>query len=220
MRELLKLLAHGVAWLAVTPSVWSFALRSMILGRDRALEGSTQAWALVPGLIGQYLRRAFLCRTLSHCAHTATIEFGTLFSSASASIGERAYIGPRCHLGWAVIEDNALLAAGVHVPSGSKTHGIDDVSVPIRDQPTVKTAVRIGHGSWIGSAAIVMADVGADSVIAAGAVVMRPIPDGTIAAGVPARVLREREADQPRLALAHRLVRRSLDEVGSLRGGG
>ena len=197
MRDVLKLAAHGLAWIAVTPSVWSFAVRARFLGRDRALEGSTQAWALVPGVLGQYLRRAFLTRTLRFCARTATIEFGTLFSSASASIGERAYVGPRCHLGWAVIENDALLAAGVHVPSGAHTHAIDDLAVPIRDQESVKSPVRIGHGSWIGSAAVVMADVGADAVIAAGAVVTRPIPDATIAGGVPARVLRHRD---PRFA--------------------
>lgn len=193
MRELLKRIVHGLAWIAVTPSVCSYHVRSAVLGRDRALEGSTQAWALMPGLFGQYLRRAFLSRTLRWCARTATIEFGTLFSSASASIGERAYIGPRCHLGWAVIEDDVLLAAGVHVPSGSRTHGIDELSIPIRDQPTVKTAVRIGRGSWIGSAAIVMADVGRDTIVAAGAVVTRPLPDATVAGGVPARVLRQRD---------------------------
>lgn len=193
MREAVKAVAHGVCWIAVTPSVVSWWLRSRVLGRDRALEGSTQAWALVPGLTGQYLRRAFLSRTLHHCARTATIEFGTLFSSASASIGERAYIGPRCHLGWAVIEDDVLLAAGVHVPSGAHTHGIDDLSTPIRDQPRTKAPVTIGRGSWIGSAAIVMADVGRDAVVAAGAVVTRPLPDATISGGVPARVLRHRD---------------------------
>lgn len=192
-REAIKAMAHALAWLLVTPSVISWRLRSKVLGADRALEGSTQAWALVPGLAGQYLRRAFLCRALSSCAPTATIEFGTLFSSASASIGERAYIGPRCHLGWAVIERDALLAAGVHVPSGARTHGIDSLDRPIRDQPARKTAVRIGAGSWIGSAAIVMADVGSDAVIAAGAVVTRPIPDRTIAGGVPAKILRHRD---------------------------
>jgi virginiamycin A acetyltransferase len=196
MRDAIKNALHGAAWLAVTPSVISWWLRAQVMGPDRAIEGSTQAWALVPGLLGQYLRRAFLCRTLRSCARTATIEFGTIFSSAAASIGDRAYVGPRCHLGWAVIGDNALLAAGVHVPSGAKTHGIDDLSIAIRDQPTIKTAVRIGEGAWIGSAAVVMADVGHDSVVAAGAVVTRPIPDLTIAGGVPARVLRHRD---PRL---------------------
>ena len=193
MRDALKAAAHALCWMAVTPSVLSYAIRSRILGRDRALEGSAQAWALAPGVLGQYLRRAFLSRTLQYCSRTATIEFGTLFSSAKASIGERAYIGPRCHLGWAVIEDEALLAAGVHVPSGARTHGIDDLTIPIRDQETSKVAVRIGRGSWIGSAAVVMADVGRDAVVAAGAVVTRPLPDGTICGGVPARVLRHRD---------------------------
>ena len=193
MRDALKAVAHALAWLAVTPSVISWRLRALVLGPDRALEGSTQAWAIVPGLLGQYLRRAFLSRTLRACARTATIEFGTLFSSASASIGDRAYIGPRCHIGWAVIEDDVLVAAGVHVPSGARTHGIDDLTVPIRDQEVNKTPVRIGRGSWIGSAAIVMADVGRDAVVAAGAVVTRPLPDAIIAGGVPARILRHRD---------------------------
>lgn len=193
MREALKRAAHAAAWLAVTPSVVSWFIRAQVLGRDRALEASTQAWALVPGLTGQYLRRAFLSRTLKSCARSATIEFGTLFSSASATIGERAYIGPRCHLGWVNIEKDVLLGAGVHVPSGAHTHGIDDPSIPIRDQPVLKTPVRIGAGSWVGSSSVILADVGRDTVIAAGAVVTRAIPDRTIAGGVPARVLRHRD---------------------------
>lgn len=193
MREAVKTMIRALAWIAVTPSVISFRIRAMLMGADRAIEGSTQAWALVPGIAGQYLRRAFLCRTLASCANDCTIEFGTLFSSANASIGPRAYIGPRCHLGWAIIERDVLLAAGVHVPSGAKTHGISDPSIPIRDQPTLKAPVKIGKGAWIGSAAIVMANVGHDSVIGAGAVVSRPIPEWTIAGGVPARVLRHRD---------------------------
>ncbi len=194
MREALKGLARALAWLAVTPSVLSWRLRSLAIGPDRALEASTQAWAVMPGLSGQYLRRAFLSRTLRACAPDATIEFGTLFSSAKASIGARAYIGPRCHLGWVTIERDVLLAAGVHVPSGAHTHGMADSTIPMRDQPTLKTAVRIGAGSWVGSAAVVLAEVGRDVVIGAGAVVTRPIPDRSIAGGVPARVLRSRDA--------------------------
>ena len=192
MREFTKALVHAIAWVAVTPSVWSWQLRSRVLGADKALELSTQMWAQVPGLTGQYLRRAFLCRTLRACSRHAMIEFGTLFSSASAEIGDRAYIGPRCHIGWAIIERDALVAAGVHIPSGARTHGTSDVNVPIRDQAIEKSPVRIGAGAWIGSAAVVMADVGTDAIIGAGAVVTRAIPDRAVAGGVPARVLRER----------------------------
>ena len=192
MREGLKAVAHYAAVLAVLPSVISWRLRSSVMGADRALEGSTQFWANVPGLTGQYLRRAFLCQALSSCARSCTIEFGTLFSSASAVIGERVYIGPRCHLGWAIIEADVMLAAGVHVPSGAHTHGMDDLTTAMRDQPTTRTPVRIGTGAWVGSAAVVMADVGRDAVVGAGAVVTKPIADRAIAGGVPARVLRDR----------------------------
>jgi acetyltransferase-like isoleucine patch superfamily enzyme len=52
--------------------------------------------------------------------------------------------------------------------------------------------VRVGQGAWIGNGAIVMADVGRDAIVGAGAVVTTPIPDRAIAVGVPARVIRTR----------------------------
>jgi acetyltransferase-like isoleucine patch superfamily enzyme len=129
---------------------------------------------------------------IDHCALSAAIEFGTIFSSAAARIDERAYVGPRCHLGWVHLERDVLLAAGVHVPSGADTHGIARLDVPIREQAGTKRQVRIGQGSWIGSAAVVMADVGCDTIVGAGAVVTQALPDRVIAGGVPARVLKPR----------------------------
>src|SRR5262245_29898228 len=107
-RESIKAVIRGLATLAVAPALASFWIRSALIGRDRALEGSTQALALVPGLPGQYLRRAFLGRVLARCHHTATIEFGTIFSSAEARVDENAYVGPRCHLGQVHLERDVL----------------------------------------------------------------------------------------------------------------
>jgi acetyltransferase-like isoleucine patch superfamily enzyme len=73
------------------------------------------------------------------------------------------------------------------------THGVGDLETPIREQSGVARCVRIGAGSWIGSAAVVLADVGPNSVIGSGAVVTKPIPAAVIAAGVPAAVIRARE---------------------------
>jgi acetyltransferase-like isoleucine patch superfamily enzyme len=94
------------------------------------------------------------------------------------------------------LEQNVLLAAGVHVPSGGATHGTDDIGTPIRDQPGARTLVTIGEGTWVGSAAVVMATVGKHCVIGAGSVVTKPIPDYSIAAGVPAQVIRSRQTEQ------------------------
>ncbi len=186
-RSFAKAAARAVATALVVPALLSFAVRAQLMGRDRALEGSSQAFALLPGLVGQYLRRAFLQQVLAHCDDTATIEFGTIFSQTGARIEANAYVGPRCHLGLVHIERDALLAAGVHVPSGAQTHGTAELSLPIREQAGARRLVRIGKGAWIGSAAVVMADVGCHSVVGAGAVVTRPLPDRVIAVGVPAR---------------------------------
>ena len=192
MREVLKASARGLATVCVAPALASYFVRSLVFGRDRALEGSSQALSLVPGLLGQYLRRAFLSRVIAHCAPSAVIEFGTIFSAAGTRIDENVYLGPRCHIGLAHFERDVLLGPAVHVPSGRLTHGIGDGSAPIRDQEGRRTLVRIGEGSWIGSAAVVMAEVGRHTVVGAGAVVTKPLPDRVVAGGVPARVLRSR----------------------------
>ena len=192
-RAALKGIARGAAAIVVTPALISYTIRAAVIGRNRALEGSTQALAWVPGIAGQYVRRAFLARVIAACHDSAVSEIGTILSQADTRIDENAYIGPRCHLGLVHVERNALLAAGVHVPSGGRTHGTADVSVPIRDQHGSPALVRIGAGSWVGAAAVVMADVGRDTIVGAGAVVTRPLPDRVIAAGVPARVVRSRE---------------------------
>ena len=183
---------RGIALVCVLPLLASFAVRAAVIGPDRALEGSTQFLALFPGLIGQYLRRAFLSRVLAGCDKTATICFGTTFSQVGARIDARSYVGPGCVLGWVHIERDVLVASGVQITSGRQTHGVSDPSVPIRDQEGTRTLVRIGEATWIGSSAVVMADVGRHCVIGAGAVVTKPIPDAVIAAGVPARVIRQR----------------------------
>ena len=80
-----------------------FWIQALLLDRDRAVAGSSQALSLIPGLLGQYLRRAFFGRVLARCHHTAVIEFGVLFSKAGACIDENVYLGPRCHIGLAHI---------------------------------------------------------------------------------------------------------------------
>ena len=189
------MLARGLAGLVIVPALISFFLRRLVLGADRALEGSSQALASVPGLPGEYLRRAFLGRVLAHCHPTSVVQYGTIFSQAGARLDANVYVGPRCHLGLVHLERDVLLAAGVHVPSGGATHGTTDLQRAIREQPGVRTMVRIGEGTWVGSAAVVLADVGRHCVIGAGAVVTKPLPDFVVAAGVPARVIRSRRPD-------------------------
>lgn len=192
MRDTVKALVRLAATVVVSPLLLSYYLKAAIVGRNQALHGSTQTLALVPGLPGQYLRRAFLARTLAYCGPNAVIEWGTLIADAGTRIGDYAYVGPNCHIGLADIGRDVLIAPSVHIPSGRLTHAIDDPDQPLRNQHGQLAMVRVGENSWIGSNAVVMADVGRSTIVGAGAVVTRPLPDYVVAAGSPARVIRER----------------------------
>ena len=192
MKPLAKAILNALATVWILPALLLYWLSAALIGKDRALEGSSQLFALLPGLPGVFLRRAFLARVLARCHTSAEIGFGTLFSQTGAILDEDVYVGPRCHLGWVHLERDVLLAAGVHIPSGGRTHAFDDPTVPIRAQGGERKLVTIGAGAWIGSAAIVLADVGKGTVVGAGSVVTEPLPDNVIAAGVPAKVIRPR----------------------------
>lgn len=61
-----------------------------------------------------------------------------------------------------------------------------------------KGILNIGHGVIVGHGAKILSgvNVGAGSVVAAGAVVVKDVPEFTVAAGVPARVIKDREVDK------------------------
>ncbi len=73
-------------------------------------------------------------------------------------------------------------------------HATRDLDIPIKDQGIIKSPVRVGPGSWLGTKVSVLrgAEIGARSVVAAHAVVRDKTPDHVVLAGVPARVVRER----------------------------
>ena len=196
-KQAVKAAARLVALAFVLPVLLIFWLNSLLVGRNRALESASQLVSLFPGIAGQYLRRAFLQRVLARCHHTTLVEFGTLFSQAGAKLEENVYVGPRCILGLVHLERDVLLAANVQIPSGGKTHYFDDPDKPIREQGGERRVVTIGAGAWIGTGAIVLADVGAGTVVAAGAVVTKPLPANVIAGGVPAKIIRPRFESEP-----------------------
>ncbi|MGN6371973.1 MAG: acyltransferase [Solirubrobacteraceae bacterium] len=75
-------------------------------------------------------------------------------------------------------------------------HGVVEVERPIRLQGIYKRDVRVGHNVWIGYGACVLrgVTVGDNSVVGTNSVVTKEVPDNAVVGGVPARVLRMREA--------------------------
>lgn len=85
------------------------------------------------------------------------------------------------------IGDDVMIGPNVQLLSSG--HPLD----PETRRTQITTApIRIERGVWIAAGATVLqgVTVGADAVVAAGAVVTKDVPPRTLAAGVPARVIR------------------------------
>ncbi len=89
------------------------------------------------------------------------------------------------------IEDDVMLGSGVHIYVNN--HSYANTSVPIIDQGfDFSKPVVIKKGSWIGAKVIILPGVtiGENSVIGAGSIVTKNIPDRVVAIGNPARIIK------------------------------
>lgn len=182
----------------VQPALLRYALTAVLIGRPRAFSAASERLARVPGLWGLYVRAAFYRRTLARVGRDVHFGFMSLLSKPQARIGDGVYIGRFCALGLVDLDNDVMLADGVQVLSGRHTHGSGpQAGQPMRDNPQHYEPVHIGRGAWLCAGSVVMADVGADALVAAGAVVVRPVAEGRRVAGIPARPMAMRPSDTP-----------------------
>jgi carbonic anhydrase/acetyltransferase-like protein (isoleucine patch superfamily) len=149
-----------------------------------------QAFALMPGLPGNYLRKCFYFLTLQSCSLRCDLGFLSYFSDRRTEVGRGAYVGFGACIGLASLGDGCLVGSRASIINGGWQHtlGPDGRLTPFDRASAPRT--QIGAETWIGEGAIIMADVGSRCIIGAGSVVSSPVPDGCLVAGNPARFLR------------------------------
>ena len=194
MKRLLKRCLIGACAVCSLPAYLLYQVGCLIVPRERSFEGWSQAYALVPGIAGEWLRAGFYRLTLEQWGTDCQIQFGTILSRPQVRLHDGVSIGPYCALGMVEIGENTIVGTGVQIPSGAHQHGTERLDTPIKHQGGRLIRVTIGQDCWLGNGCIVLADVGNHCVIGAGSVVTSPIPDFAVALGVPARVLRNRNA--------------------------
>lgn len=117
--------------------------------------------------------------------------------SPELSIGDNSGIGINaCINGPVRIGRDVMMGQDVIVYT--TRHNDDRTDIPMKKQGMKEVSpVIIGDDVWIGGRVIILPGVtiGKGSIIGAGAVVSRDIPEYSVAAGVPARVVRTRNKD-------------------------
>ena len=138
--------------------------------------------------------------------------------NATVSLGRWSWIGHqtkvRAHEGKvsigakSVLGQECTISAFQHIAIGRECiiadrvmmidfdHGVVEVERPIRQQGIYKRDVNVGHNVWIGYGACILrgVTVGDNTVIGTSSVVTTDVPDNAVVGGVPARVIRMRNA--------------------------
>jgi acetyltransferase-like isoleucine patch superfamily enzyme len=105
------------------------------------------------------------------------------------SLGKNVFINHNCSfldIGGITIEDDVLIGPGVKLISENHPLNPDDRKTLLIHPIVIK------RNAWIGAGATILPGVtiGQNAVVAAGAVVSRDVPANTVAAGIPARVVK------------------------------
>lgn len=118
--------------------------------------------------------------------HEGVVEIGdktVMGQECTISAYQRVRIGAEC-----VIADRAMFI--------DFDHGVVEVERPIRLQGIYKRDVEVGNNVWIGYGACILRGVrvGDNSVIGTNSVVTKDVPANAVVGGIPARIIRMREA--------------------------
>jgi acetyltransferase-like isoleucine patch superfamily enzyme len=137
---------------------------------------------------------------------------------ATVTIGRWAWVGHGCKIrahegevsigAKSVLGQECTISAFQHVAIGRECiiadrvmmidfdHGVVEVERPIREQGIYKRDVNIGHNVWIGYGACLLrgVTVGDNSIFGTSSVVTCDVEANAVVAGIPARVIRQRDA--------------------------
>lgn len=119
---------------------------------------------------------------------TVFVPFHTNFGK-HIKIGKNVFINHACSfldLGGITIEDDVLIGPRVNITT--ENHPVE----PSERKNLDLRPVLVKKGAWIGAGATILPGVtiGQNSIVAAGAVVTKDVPDNSIVGGVPAKLIR------------------------------
>lgn len=149
----------------------------------------------IPGLVGLALRYVLIRAMCRRCGQNIAIYPNThIFHIENLELGDNVSIHPMSYIdaaGTIKIGSDVSIAHGVTVMSSTHVEGA--ANSVIRNNAVDFRSVSIGSNVWIGAKATILCgiSIGDHSIIGASSVVTKPIPAGSMAHGVPAKIIRK-----------------------------
>lgn len=135
--------------------------------------------------------RALLSRLFGHDVDSSLRVFPPFYTDFGKNIhiGKNVFINACCHFqdhGGVTLGDGCQI--GHNVVFATLNHGM----APEDRGTTYPAPIRLGKNVWVGSNATILqgVSIGDNSIVAAGAVVTRDVPENVIVAGVPAKIIK------------------------------
>ena len=190
MRNVIVSIVSGVAGLC--------ALLLLAVHRLRLVSFLTASRlvAMIPGAFGVRLRRHWYNRTLTACGPDLVVDWLSTFKTPDVRVGARVFVGAMCWIAEANLGDDVMIGSRTAIQGGGRTHTFERTDIPMNQQAQAIVTITVGPDVWIGTGSTVLADIAPGTVVGAGSVVTTTFPPRSVVAGVPARVVRARTAQQ------------------------
>ena len=197
MKQAIKFILNLVSLILVLPLIILTKLEEKLFSRDTELifHMCTHIVAILPGLPGAFLRRAFYALTLDACSFHCHIGFGSIFSHRTTTVAKHVYIGSYAIIGSAQLGEHCLIGSRASILSGKELHVMGDDGLWTPYSADRLSQVKLARNAWIGEGAIIAADIGEGSMVGAGSVVTMDIKPHIIVTGNPARFVKKIETE-------------------------
>ncbi len=159
-----------------------------------------QFFALVPGILGTFVRASFYKQTLKKSYLDLDIGFCSFFSKIETEVGKSVLITGHSQIGLVNIGDYTVIANYVSILSGRYQHNFTDPTKKITDEVNdTYNCIHIGSNVFIGDNSTIMANIGNNTIVGAASNVIKPLPPYIVAVGNPAQIVKQRikEPNQP-----------------------
>jgi virginiamycin A acetyltransferase len=186
---LLKRILLLLGLVGSAPLILAARLETLLFGRrcERAFIAGKEILSVCPTFVGEFLRLAFYWATCRKVSPNACFTLGSMVAHREVVIGPRVLVGPYTFIGYAEIGADVLLGARVSIISGKYQHGRPKARAAGSPGAGWDERIVIGRNSWIGQDAVLLANVGENCTIGAGAVLYHDAPDNSTFLGNPAR---------------------------------